>query len=219
MSVFNSMSNEAINNIRRAAAEAQAKPVAFLRFDVGIWTMGGNDVTDSIWLALPDLVMIGWKRFEDRQVMEEIMKPISEDPSPARPKTFTNRDDWPLGNNGRPMDPWSKQLVLPLLNQKAGKIVVWTASSVAARMAIGVLLDDFASNRRRQVVTLSSEKVRDGNYDVHQPKLVIVEHSEHDAPVEIPLVKQTTPEPEKKVTAVKPNGNGGGDVMDDGIPF
>jgi hypothetical protein len=213
MPVFDLLGDEQIARLQKTAAEARAVPVAFFKFENSIWTMGGDNVTDSMWLALTDLAMVGWKRFEGKRVVEEFMRPIIENDNPPRPNTYTDRDQWPKGNGGWPMDPWSKQFALPLLNEKTGKIAIFNASTLAAKTAFSALLDDFAEKRRRQVVALSSEIVRVNDKDVHEPKFEIIEHSENDAPINFAAGKQA---PEKNATTVK--ANGGGD-MDDDIPF
>jgi hypothetical protein len=196
MSIFDLMDDEAVDRVRKAATAAKTKLPAFLRFDSGVWTAAGIDVTGATWLALPDLATAGWKRFENRQVVEERMTLISEHGIPPRPDSFNDRESWRTGSGGRPMDPWSKQLALPLLNESTEKIAVFTASSVDGKIAIGEILDDFA-NRRRQVVTLSSETVRVDGKDVHEPKFVIVEHSEHDAAIPGFVAEKTVVAPAK----------------------
>jgi hypothetical protein len=180
MTVFDLLSDEQIGRLQKAAADARAVPVAYLKFDSGIWTIGSENVTDSQWLALTDLAEVGWKRFENNRVVEEVMVPILEHGNPPRPETFTDREQWAIGSGGWRKDPWSKQFSLPLLNEKTGKNVAFNATTVATKTAFSALLDDFVKNRRRQVVALSSEIVRIDGRDVREPRFEIVSHSEND---------------------------------------
>lgn len=183
MAVFDLLDDKTINRIERHAAEAQAAPLAFLKYEGGIWKIGGENVTDSEWLAITDMTGIGWKLFIDNRVAEEHMVLALENDKPKRPDSHTDKDKWKVGSGGWRMDPWSLQLSLPLLNEKSGKVVKFNASSVTQKTAIGALLEDFASKRRRQVVALTSETVRiDGRDELH-PVFEITAHSDNDTPL------------------------------------
>jgi hypothetical protein len=209
MAVFDLLDDKTINRIKKHAAEAQAAPPAYLKYEPGIWKIGGEDFTNSEWLAITDMTGIGWKLFIDNNVVEEHMVLALGNDKPRRPDSHTDKDKWKLGNDGRRKDPWSFQYSLPLLNEKSGKVVVFNASSVTQKTAISALLEDFARKRRRQIVSLTSETVRIDDKDLLHPVFEIIGHSEDDTPL-----KGVTIEKHDAAAAVsKPND------MDDDIPF
>jgi hypothetical protein len=215
---FDLLTDEQIARMKKAAAEMKAVPVAFLKFDVAIWKLGGVDITDSHWLALTDLATTGWKRFENNQVVEKIMVPILEHGNLPRPNSFTDKKQWSQWDGGRPKDPWTKVFALLLQNEATSKIVEFEATSLPAKTAVSALIDDFVTRRRRQVVKLTSELRHVDGKDVHEPMFEIVAHSEDDTPITVATGKQTLSDPEKGTAAVRANGGGYND-MDDDIPF
>lgn len=212
-SLFDELDDTKIARFRKASDAAKAVPAAFLKFDSGIWKIGADDATDSTWLALTDQTASGWKRFENGRVAEEQMTLVLENEAPPRPNSHTDRDQWETGSGGWKKDPWSRQLVLPLLNVQTKKVALFTANSVAARIAVAALLDDFAENRRRQVVALTSELARVDGRDVHEPKFDVLERSENDDPIKVLSHQEAG-----TAAAQKPNG-GGGSFSSDDIPF
>ena len=71
MAVFDLLDDKTISRIERHAAEAQAAPPAYLKYEPGIWKIGGEDFTNSEWLAIVDMTGIGWKLFIGSHVAEE----------------------------------------------------------------------------------------------------------------------------------------------------
>ena len=209
MAVFDLLDDKTISRIERHAAEAQAAPPAYLKYEPGIWKIGGEDFTNSEWLAIVDMTGIGWKLFIGSHVAEEHMVLVLENEKPKRPDSHTDRDKWQLGVGGWRKDPWSLQLSLPLLNEKSGKVAIFNASSVTHKTAIGALLEDFASKRRRQIVSLTSKTVRINGKDELHPVFEIIAHSDDDTPFKGVVIEKHV------VTAVSKSKSD----MDDDIPF
>lgn len=209
--LFDKLDEEQLLRFRKTADNARAVPVAFLKFDSGVWKIGGDDATDSTWLALVDQTNHSWKRFESRRVVEEVTTLVLDNEAPPRPNSHSDRDQWETGTGGWKQDPWSRQLILPLLNEQTKKVVLFTAGSVAGRVAVAALLEDFAENRRRQTVALTSELVRVDGRDIREPKFEILSHSENDEPIKIGS--------HEGGATTAPKTNGGGSVPSDDIPF
>src|SRR5215510_15532615 len=87
-----------------------------IKFDNGVWTRhdGGQLQPDNLWLALATTRVL--QRFVDR--VPETIRPDSDGklPDPDELNGAIPREQWPLGLNGQPQAPWTRQQVVYLLD-------------------------------------------------------------------------------------------------------
>jgi hypothetical protein len=202
MSVFDELDTKAIDRLKRHAQEAQTAPFPFLRYEGGVWTIGADQVTDSLWVAATDMCGVGWTLFINNQPAGEFFVSALESERPPRPDSHTDKSLWKRSPKGWLSDPWSLQYALPLRNEISGQIVLFKAGKSVEKTAVGKLLDDFAEKRRRPVVALTSTTVRRNGRDELDPVLEITDYVDDDAPwkgvvVEKNEVSAAEPKPPK----------------------
>jgi len=212
MSVFDELDTKTIARIKRHAQEAQAVPLPYLKYEGGVWKIGADEVTDSLWVAATDMCAVGWTLFIDNQVAGEVFVSAFGNERPPRPKTHTDKTLWKkVGAAGWASDPWRPQYSLPLRNETSGQIALFKAGTAAAKAAIGKLLDDFVEKRRRPVVALTSTTARRNGRDEIDPVLEITDYVDDDAPWKgVVVEKNDTITAEPKLAK---------NEMDDDIPF
>jgi hypothetical protein len=213
MSVFDELDANTVDRIKRHAQDAQAAPLPFLKWKGGgVWKIGADQVTDSLWVAATDMCAVGWTLFLDNQVAGEHFVSALGNDRPPRPKTHADKTQWKVSSGGWPSDPWSPQYSLPLRNQISGQVALFKAGNAATRAAVGKLLEDFAEKRRRPVVALTSIAVPRNGRDEIDPVFEITDYVDDDQPWRGVVVDKN----EIGVAEPKPIKNSD---MDDDIPF
>jgi hypothetical protein len=178
MARLNEITEEQKNRLRANAAKAQASSLPFIRFENGEFKIGGVDVTDCEFMAVPDRCDAVWNHFPPSGGVEEILRVnMTDGTTPARPKIHDDRDQWVKDSKGQPKDPLGMQYELPLIENESGRLIVLKASTKLAREAVGRLLDDFAEKVRRPFVTLTVTPNPD-NVKVKVPDFTITGYSE-----------------------------------------
>lgn len=213
MSVFDELDATTIDRIKRHAHDAQAVALPFVKYEGGgVWKIGGEDVTDSLWVAATDMCAVGWTLFLDNQVAGELFVSALGYDRPPRPKTHTDRGLWKkAGATGWASDPWRPQYSLPLRNESSGQVVLFKAGTAATKGAIGKLLEDFAAKRRRPVVALTSITVRRNGRDEIDPVLDVTDYVDDDTPWKGVVVEKND------VSLAEPKV--GNNELDDEVPF
>jgi hypothetical protein len=182
------------------------------------WRIGDLILDDNQEvLALPDLSVMGWLRYERKKVVEEHWVSQLGNAKPRRPASLTDTAQWETWPDGRPRDPWLFQHRLPLRlvgGPLSDRVVLFNGVNEGSRTAIGAVQVAFAEKRRRPLVRLTSTK-RDGGSGF-DPVLQIIGWSEDDSPVPgLNLARNS-----EAATPPPPQANGGGHRdMDDDIPF
>jgi hypothetical protein len=176
--------DQVFDRFQKAARTAQTvSDLAILKFDHGIYVIGGEDVTGRQMIALSDQCGWGWTLFVNGKVLEEHISLIAEsDDEPPRPLTYADESTWPKGPNGMPRNPWVFQFHLPLVDAETGAACVFRTSTAGGKAAVGKLLGDFAERRRRQVVVLESHSYANKKFGgtTITPDLKIVSYSSSD---------------------------------------
>ena len=150
--------------------------------------------------------------FLNKRVEDSRRTFILEDGVPRRPDSYP-KEQWPVDLQGRPSDPWGLQYELPLISVDDGRTVVFKASTIITRAAIGRLLADYAETVRRPFVTLEVIANPD-NVAAMISNFLITGHSDDDSDVPALNVPSPTSSPTGAATSIKAPAD-----MDDGIPF
>jgi hypothetical protein len=56
--------------------------------------------------------------------------------------------EWPLGLNGKPADPWLRQILIPIQNIATSEIFTFQTTSTTGKTAVGALLRNYNRMRR-----------------------------------------------------------------------
>ena len=111
MTITNEKSNlpaQYDSNVEELAAEAANDLGTILKFAKGIWTLGENLAqAGAEFIACPEAIVIGWVRFDDKKVVERVLKrPGDKRRLPDRDElSMPERSEWPLDSKGLPKDP------------------------------------------------------------------------------------------------------------------
>jgi hypothetical protein len=116
----------------------------------GVWTSGAQGVEVPLGTQLvaivPELVA-GFVKWQDGELVEQVMQPITESYDPRVLRTSlgdTDQAQWPKGHDGKPEDPWREGALLPLKDLKTGAEYTYSTSSVGGTRAIKHLISTYA---------------------------------------------------------------------------
>jgi hypothetical protein len=170
---------------RVASQESTGERVKFTKG--GLWTAGAAelDITNSIVLADMFGLRVGFLKWKDAKPVDQKVGRVL-DGFEARREDLDELDEsaWPLGQDGKPQDPWQFGYFLRVENVEDGTSYLWTASSFGARKAIGDISRKFARKRQNPIVrlTASSYKHRNPAFGrIFEPVLEVVEWDETSA--------------------------------------
>ena len=88
-------------------------------------------------------------------------------------------DEWPIGLNGKPADPWLHQILIPIQNVETKEIFCFGTTSTTGRTAVGALLRSYNRMRRANPNELPIIQLRASSYEhrtfgkVNVPSFVI----------------------------------------------
>ena len=201
MSRLSEMSPEAKERLRRAGQKAQQPAEVFMQYVDGCFRMGreGVDVTGSDWIAAPDLGGTRWTLYRNGSAEPGPLIFFTDDPDPPRPNNHTDKEKWEIDPKDprKRKDPYGRVLELPLIDTQDGAVVIFKATTVLGRAAVGPLLEDIAETTRRPFVTLIVEP-NPKNINQMVPEFRVTGYSDHDA--DLPGLRQhrhrRTPRPQ-----------------------
>jgi hypothetical protein len=219
------MTPEAKERLRRAGQKAQ-QPAMFMTYVEGCFRMQGADMTNTDWIAAPDLGGTRWTLYRNGSAEPEPLVLFTDDPDPPRPDNYTDKEKWEIDpkNPQKRKDPYGRAIELPLIDTQDGAVVIFKATTVLGRAAVGPLLEDIAKTARRPFVTLIVEP-NAKNVNQMVPEFRITGYSDHD--VDLPGLETAPSSPKNAATtngAGPSDGNGARSSMrtsdmDDDIPF
>jgi hypothetical protein len=220
------MSPEARERLRQAGQRAQQPAELFMQYANGCFRVGreGDDVTNTDWIAAPDLGGHRWNLYQNGSVEPGPLILITDDPDPPRPDTHTDREKWAIDPKDprKRKDPYGRVMQLPLIDTQDGAVVIFKATTVLGRAAVGRLLEDFANTARRPFVTLIVEP-NPKNINQMVPEFRITGYSDHD--VDLPGLAPSSKNAATTNGAAPSDSNGArssmraSDMDDDAIPF
>ena len=108
----------------------------------------GADVTGSDWIAAPDLGGVRWTLFRNGGAEPGPLVFLTDNPDPPRPDNHTDKEKWEIDPKDpqKRKDPYGRAIELPLIDTQDGAVVIFKATTVLGRAAVGRLLEDFAEN-------------------------------------------------------------------------
>jgi hypothetical protein len=74
-------------------------------------------------------------------------------------------NEWPIGLNEKPSDPWLHQVLIPLQNAETKEIVTFGTTSVTGRTAVGALLRSYNRMRRSNPDEVPIIQLRASSYE------------------------------------------------------
>jgi hypothetical protein len=166
------------SNVEELAAEAANDLGTLLKFAKGVWTLGEKLASpDAEFITAPEAVVQGWIRFDDKKVVERILKrPGDKRRLPDRDElSMSETFEWPVDAKGVARDPWIRQVYLPMLDDRGG-LVTFVTGSVGGRIAVGKICSAFLKNNKaRPIVKLSVGSFRSKDYgNIPAPAFEIV---------------------------------------------
>jgi hypothetical protein len=135
-----------VENIANAARE-DAGFQKMLKFKKGDYWLDNEEVPlGSVYLAHAKAWAKTWIHFENKLVVERrVYKVALGDRVPERDQIPNNdQSTWPKDPNGKPIDPWALQYLVPFENMENGDVQIFVAQSFGGRRAIGALCTAWA---------------------------------------------------------------------------
>jgi hypothetical protein len=123
-----------------------------LRFSKGDFLVGEEAeeiAPGSVLTANLDGLLTGWIRWWDGKKTDQAMQLVSENLAIPRREDLgeTDRNQWELGSDGGPRDPWAFTVYLPLLGADE-ELFTFSTSSRGGHTAIGKLCRFYARSRK-----------------------------------------------------------------------
>jgi hypothetical protein len=105
---------------------------------------------DDDYIALCDETLIGWIRFRDDAPPDRYQGLLYDNFIMPERRALGDNDpnEWPLGLNQQPADPWQHQVCLVLQSPKTQELFTFATSSQTGRRAVGNLLRHYDRMRR-----------------------------------------------------------------------
>jgi hypothetical protein len=213
---------DAATNILNAAKEDAAFD-KILKFRKGDYFIGEDPVPlGTEYLAHAANWVKAWIKFSDGKVADRKLYRVALGERPRQREDLGSFDEneWPSGRDGKPIDPWAFQYLLPLENMTSGEVVVFVTGSIGGRQAVSDLCKAYANRKLsgqdgQPVIQLAVCEMPTKNFGkVPRPLLEIVgwEDAESAFP-KASLAAAIPVQPRAKKAAAK------NDDMDDEIPF
>jgi len=128
----------------------------------GAWTAGAQGIEISLGTQLAAIMsgmLAGYVKWVGGELAEQALEPITEsyDPRALRASLGdTDETKWPLGDDGRPEDPWREAALLPMKNLKTGAEYTYSTSSLGGVRAVKKLAGTYAWQLRAAPETTSN---------------------------------------------------------------
>jgi len=116
----------------------------------GAWTAGAQGIEIPLGTQLVAIVpemLAGFVKWSDGELIEQALEPVTENYEPRALRASLGDVDehkWPLGDDGRPEDPWREAAYLPMKNPKTGVEYTYSTSSLGGVRAIKKLAGTYA---------------------------------------------------------------------------
>jgi hypothetical protein len=140
-----------LENIQ-TAAQQDAGFGKFLKFKKGEYFIGEEEVAlGTEYLAHTTAWTKSWIKFVDGERVEGKMYRVAlgEKPPEREDLDDLDQDNWPEGLDGKPVDPWLYQYLLPLENLKNDEVIVFATSSFGGRRAVADLCSAYAKRNKK----------------------------------------------------------------------
>jgi hypothetical protein len=140
---------DAAANILNAAKEDAAFD-KILKFRKGDYFVSEDPVPlGSEYLAHAASWVKAWIKFADGKVVDRKLYRVALGERPPQREELDSLDEneWPIGRDGKRIDPWVFQYLLPLENMTSGDVVVFVTGSIGGRQAVSDLCKAYANRK------------------------------------------------------------------------
>ncbi len=174
-----------------------------LRFSKGDYLAGTEGISIPVgtrFVAMMDLLMIGWVHWSDNGPTEQRMGALVERFMPDRRSDLGDDDKerWEFDNDGKPRDPWQYTYYLILRAIKDGEIYTFATASKGGRACIGELAKVYGKMSRQRPnewpvieIDVGSYQHRDRSFGrIKFPIFKIVDWVPKDSPDVAPAAQQ-----------------------------
>lgn len=212
--------NTMVDNLLKAA-EAAAGFEKILKFKKGAYEINEETIPlGTQYLAHVTAWAMSWVKFANGALVNKKVYSVARDEKPASRNDLDDLDEseWPKDRNGRPLDPWVFQNLLPMEDLETGEVCIFTTSSVGGKIAIGDLAKRYGTHVKnghtgQPIVQLQTVDMPTRDYgDVARPAFRIDRWD--DASPDVPVAEATSVAPKKVHTKAEVD-----DDMADEIPF
>jgi hypothetical protein len=128
----------------------------------------GSTVPEAVmWVALCEETMIAWVKFggesepPDRRgglLFEGYQLPLRQELGDLE------ENEWPIGLNGTPEDPWRHEVSVVLQRQDTGELATFSTMSKTGRRAVSTLLQHYRRNQKTCPGTLPIVRLKSGSH-------------------------------------------------------
>jgi hypothetical protein len=130
---------EAANNIEEAAHD-DAGFEAFLLFKKGEYFIDEEEIPlGTEYLAHPEAWVKVWRKFDGEQAVARHVYHVARREKPPEREDLDDwpeNENWPIGEDGKPFDPWVLLYLVPFENPETGEVVIFSTRSVGGRRAV-----------------------------------------------------------------------------------
>lgn len=182
---------------------------AFLKFKKGEFVKGTDEDEVPIGTEMVANMLetqIGWLKWADGEVVEERMFPWAKGHPYREELGDLDPDEWEVDEDGKPSDPWSETVTVPLKSPVTGEQLTFTSQSVGGRGAVSKLVQSWRYGLSRGESGLPIVRLDVGGYE-HKKKSV--------GWVDTPILKIIRWESEADLIA----GKAADDELQDKVPF
>jgi hypothetical protein len=151
-----------VENVEETARE-DASFEAFLSFKKGEYVVDEKEVpVGTEYLAHPEAWLKVWRKYDGEKVVE---RHVYRTAKREKPQVREDLDDWPgtegwpIGDDGKPYDPWALLYLVPFENAETGDMVVFSTRSIGGRRAVADLAVAWA-RRCKKIKNCGSPKIR-----------------------------------------------------------
>ena len=163
---------EAANNIEEAAHD-DAGFEAFLLFKKGEYFIDEEEIPlGTEYLAHPEAWVKVWRKFDGEQVVARHVYHVARREKPPEREDLDDwpeNENWPIGEDGKPFDPWVPLYLVPLENPETGEVVIFSTRSIGGRRAVADLCTTWAK-RTRRIKNCGEPKIKLGVADMPTKK-------------------------------------------------
>ena len=141
--------NTEAKNILGAAQEDAAFD-KILKFKKGAYLIGDDPVPlGTEYLAHAVAWTKTWTKFADDKVVWRKVYRVAHGERPPQREDLDDLDEtkWPRGRDGRPLDPYVFQYLLPLENLTTGEVLIFVTPSIGGRQAVSALCKEYAKRK------------------------------------------------------------------------
>lgn len=210
---------------RRHVPPNFGKPVRYVK---GIWIVGGEELlARTLFMAQVPELQIVCTRWANGKPTERRVAYVRDGADIPERDTLgdLNQAKWERGRDGRVKDPWSLEMVLPLIRTDDDELCCFFTSTNGGKTAIADLVAQYAERVATGIYGLPVIELQSGSYQHPQygrtdiPVLAIKSWQEHGLPPPAPqigAVPMTTVIAQPTALEAPPAKD---DDMNDDIPF